>query len=161
MVSRPLHIKDSKYFTMQHSDLYRSSFAHGVPATIVKDQHDVPLPDVEVLRLSPSPHQERGVESFFALCTLTEILADILPLVYNLQAQWYRDSPRKLRRIQTQLDDWEENLPEWLRLSSEDCIGPQAGSCSLWLSFLAVKMLMCRIALRVSRPSPSACRPLV
>jgi hypothetical protein len=154
MVSRSLYINDS-HTTIYLSNLCRSSFAHGVPATIAKDQYDVPLPDIEVLRLRPSRGQERGVESFFALCTLTEILADILPLVYNLQVKGYRESPRKLRRIQTQLDDWEEGLPQWLRPSNEDGTGPPSGSSSLQLSLLAVKMLMCRIALRVSMRSSS------
>lgn len=135
-----------------NADPCRSSFAHGVPATIAKDQYDVPQPDITVLRLSSSKHEEHGRDSFFALCDLTEILADILPMVYNLQAQRYKDSPRKLRRVQIQIDDWEESLPDWLRLSIEEGPIPQPGACSLQLSLLAIKMLVCRIALRVSIP---------
>ncbi len=103
-----------------------------------------------MLRFSSTIYQKKGTESFFALCSLTEILADILPLIYNLEAQRYKDSLRELRRVQMQLEDWDARLPAWLRRSTEEGSAPQSGACSLQLSFLAIKMLMSRISLRVS-----------
>lgn len=92
---------------------------------------------------------ERGADCFLALCTLTEVLADILPLIYSLNAKSVKESPRKLRRIQTDLDEWEEALPGWIRDTEDDLAEPQSGSCSLRLSYLAVKMLISRLALHV------------
>jgi hypothetical protein len=128
----------------------RSSFAYGVPCSIVKDQYDVSLPDRATLLKRSSQRNGRGTDCFLALCTLTEILADVLPFVFSLNAKSAKESSRNLRRLQTQLDEWEEALPEWIRIDQDQVSDSQDGSCSLQLSFLAVKMLLCRIALRVN-----------
>jgi hypothetical protein len=84
---------------------------------------------------------------------LTEILGELLPLVYGLQQRSPRETTKKIRQIRTDLDVWEDSLPDWLRSpldTSEDRI---AGICSLQLAFLAVKLLVGRVELNV-RLSP-------
>lgn len=78
-----------------HSPL-RSSLAHGIPPHISKDQFDVPMPTVQNL-LSTGQESEkrtRAAESFIPLCSLTQILGDILPLIYDLELD-YKDAGRK------------------------------------------------------------------
>ena len=86
----------------------------------------------------------QGAESFIALCALTEILGDVLPLVYNLHMTSSKDSSKIIRRLGTNLDEWEENLPEWLSVGEANGSGPPTGSSSLQLGLLAFKMLLCR-----------------
>ncbi|BCS29117.1 putative C6 transcription factor [Aspergillus puulaauensis] len=125
------------------------SFAHGVPSQIARNQYDVPLPTVEVLvpSASRSPERVRAAHCHIALCRLTEILGELLPLVYGLQHRSPRETTKEIRRIRTDLDVWEDSLPDWLRSpvgQSEDRI---AGLCSLQLAFLAVKLLVGRVEL--------------
>ncbi|KAL6236616.1 hypothetical protein BDW75DRAFT_206497 [Aspergillus navahoensis] len=125
------------------------SFGHGVPPQIAKNQYDVPLPTVEVLvpPASRSPERVRAAHCHIALCRLTEILGELLPLVYGLQQRSPRETTKKIRQIRTDLDVWEDSLPDWLRSPlgpSEDRI---AGLSSLHLSFLAVKLLVGRVEL--------------
>jgi hypothetical protein len=91
-----------------------------------------------------------GAHSFRALCQLTEILGDILPLIYNTRRRKREPEVRSLRRIEAFLDDWEESLPQWLNPTSPDFQRGQPGALNLQLSFLAVKMCICRVSLLVS-----------
>ncbi|KKK14366.1 hypothetical protein ARAM_006057 [Aspergillus rambellii] len=125
------------------------SFGHGVPPQISKNQYDVPLPTVEVLisQASRTPERVRAAHCHIALCRLTEILGELLPLVYGLQQRFPRETTKKARQIRTDLDIWEDSLPDWLRTptdSSEDRI---SGISSLHLAFLAVKLLVGRVEL--------------
>ncbi|PWY80541.1 C6 transcription factor [Aspergillus heteromorphus CBS 117.55] len=126
------------------------SFGHGVPPQIAKNQYDVPLPTVDVLipQASRTPERIRATHCHIALCRLTEILGELLPLVYGLQYQAHREITKKVRQIRTDLDAWEDSLPNWLQTpplsSSEERI---AGTSSLQLGFLAVKMLVSRVEL--------------
>ncbi|KAL3468387.1 fungal-specific transcription factor domain-containing protein [Aspergillus heterothallicus] len=125
------------------------SFGHGVPPQISKNQYDVPLPTVDVLvpPSSRSPERIRAAHCHIALCRLTEILGELLPSVYGLQQRSPRETTKKIRQIRTDLDVWEDSLPDWLKTpldTSEDRI---AGICSLQLAFLAVKLLVGRVEL--------------
>ena len=86
----------------------------------------------------------QGAESFIALCALTEVLGDMRPLVYKLHMTSSKDSSKIIRRLRTNLDEWEENLPEWLPVDETNGSGPPPGSSSLQLGLLAFKMLLCR-----------------
>ncbi|KAH2393453.1 hypothetical protein KXW92_007778 [Aspergillus fumigatus] len=127
------------------------SFGHGVPPQIAKNQYDVPLPTIDVL--VPPTHRTtervRAAHCHICLCRLTEILGELLPLVYGLQHNLPRETTKKLRQIRTDLDMWEDSLPDWLRTpvhhSSESRV---SGISSLQLSFLAVKMLVSRVELK-------------
>jgi hypothetical protein len=132
----------------------RGGFGHGVPPQIAKSQYDVPLPSVEVLVSSPQPTSQhiRAAHCHIALCRLTEILGELLPLVYLLQLRQTRETSKKLRHIRTDLNMWEHSLPEWLRSPLRSPESPVSGSSSLHLGFLAVKMLVCRVELHVREP---------
>jgi hypothetical protein len=128
------------------------SFAHGVPPQISKIQYDVPLPSVEVLVTQPRATSQhvRAAHCHISLCRLTEILGELLPLVYQLQTKPSRETSKKIRHIRTDLDTWEDALPEWLRAPIQNPETPAGGVSSLHLAFLAVKMLVCRVELHVS-----------
>jgi hypothetical protein len=131
---------------------YRGSFGHGVPPQIAKSQYDVPLPTVDSL-VPPharSNERVRAARCHIALCRLTEILGELLPLVYGLQAKLARESSKKLRQIRTDLDLWEDSLPDWLRSPTQNRGDQLHASSSLQLAFLAVKMLISRVELNVS-----------
>ncbi|GAD93400.1 C6 transcription factor [Paecilomyces variotii No. 5] len=124
------------------------SFGHGVPPSISKTQYDVPLPTVDVL-VPPNdrnPQRVRRAYCYIALCRLTEILGELLPLVYGLQPKSVKETSKRLRHIRTDLDTWEDSLPEWLK-SPQRTDTPVSGASSLQLGFLAVKMLICRVEL--------------
>lgn len=131
----------------------RGSFGHGVPPQIARNQYDVPLPTLEVL-LPNGPgttERVRAAHCHIALCRLTEILGELLPLVYDLQHRYPRETSKKLRQIRTELEMWEDSLPDWLRPPTR-CVEPEIwGPSSLYLSFLAVKMLVSRVELNVSQ----------
>lgn len=132
--------------------MFRSSLAHGVPTYIHRDQYDVPIPDRNELLTVGRESNERlkAADSFILLCRLTEILGQALPLAYNLRDHPNGGALRKLRHVETYLDEWEESLPAWMtRVDDGDAAG-FSGPQSLHLGFLTVKMLLCRISLRVS-----------
>jgi hypothetical protein len=126
-------------------------FGHGVPPQISKSQYDVPLPSVEVLVTQPRATSQhiRAAHCHISLCRLTEILGELLPLVYQLQNKPGRENSKRLRHIRTDLDTWEDSLPEWLRAPVSESENPVSGASSLHLAFLAVKMLVCRVELHV------------
>lgn len=135
----------------------RSSFAHGAPTLISKNQYDVPVPNVAAL-VTPKKDSAQRIESaqcFVALCTLTEILGEILPLVYDRRQRASAEVSRLLRRLETDLDNWEDTEPaiSVLRDGNDAYNQSFGGSSSLRLGFLATKMLICRISFRVSIPS--------
>lgn len=105
-------------------DRERSSFAHGIPPTITKNQYNVPLP------VSESP-------GFVCLCTLSTILGDVLPLVYDLSIG--SEIWRRIRRVEADLDQWEEESPDI--------------SSSIRLGYLSIRLLVCRISLHQASAS--------
>lgn len=122
-----------------------SSYAHGTPPTINRDYQDVPLP-------LDDPNLGASLSSpFYHLCSLTQILAQALPIVYTLRNN-YDDMWREVRTVEHLLDEWELHLPGGLRhIQGHQSSDEQTtGSSSLHCCFLAVKMLVCRVALRVS-----------
>ncbi|KAI1927267.1 hypothetical protein LOZ58_002221 [Ophidiomyces ophidiicola] len=127
-----------------------ASSGHGVPPQISRNHYDVPLPTIETLvpHSGASQQRFRAAHGYIFLCRLTEILGDLLPLVYGLQPKNSKETSKTVRRMRTELDRWEDSLPEWLRSpQNENCI-PTSGSSSLQLAFLSVKMLVCRIELQ-------------
>ncbi|KAB8229137.1 hypothetical protein ETB97_006391 [Aspergillus alliaceus] len=127
------------------------SFGHGVPPQIAKNQYDVPLPTIDGLlpQNGRTTERVRAAHCHVALCRLTEILGELMPLVYGLQHRLSRETSKRLRQIRTDLDMWEDSLPDWLRsplnTGSEERI---SGTSSLQLAFLAVKMLVSRVELK-------------
>lgn len=109
----------------------------------------MPLPTVDVLLPQGSRTTERLRAAYchIALCRLTEILGELLPLVYGLQLRQSREISRKVRQIRTDLDMWEDSLPELLRSPSDSSENRIAGTSSLQLAFLSLKMLLSRVEL--------------
>jgi hypothetical protein len=151
-------IHDRWYLPFTHSKrnrrhFSRASFAHGVPPNINKTNYNVPLPTLDDLKSTglSSTCQLRSAETFISLCSLSEVLGDILPLVYDLQMNPQKDTAKRLRKLEVDLDHWEEDLPEWLHLADRRPLKPVvSGSSSLQLGFLAVRLLIRRIKLHVS-----------
>lgn len=142
--------------------MFRASLAHGTPPHIHPQQFDVEVPDVTSLLVGGATSDNdsgrtsgpriMGAQSFRALCQLTEILGDILPLIYDTRSRRPEAQVRSLKRIEASLDEWEENLPPSLNAKTPDFQRDQPGALSLQLSFLAVKMCICRVSLLVNLP---------
>ncbi|KAM0166001.1 hypothetical protein ACHAQE_001860 [Botrytis cinerea] len=93
-----------------------SSLAHGVPAHIRRNEYDVPLPTLEGLLTEGNQETSRirPAECFILLCELTEVLGDILPLLYDRRcSRPITETNKLLRQLETNLDKWEESLPLW------------------------------------------------
>lgn len=90
---------------------------------------------------------------YIALCQLTEILGDLLPLVYGLQPNPPKETSKTLRRLRADLDSWEDSLPDWLKPTQRDTVSPISGSSNLHLAFLSLKMLVSRVELQVGLKS--------
>ncbi|KAH8653573.1 fungal-specific transcription factor domain-containing protein [Xylariales sp. PMI_506] len=137
-----------------------ASLSHGTPNHIQNDQWDVTLPTLESVAVGSagdegfdSDSHRKGAQSFIALCQLTKILGDILPLVYSLKPQKVEGQWKILRRIETDIDAWEDQLPYFLNPGDDELQRNAPGALNLKLSFLAVKMLICRVAVQISDPS--------
>ena len=128
----------------------RSSLAHGTPPNISRANYDVPLPSPDSLTNGgySSEASERATASFLHLCLLTQILGDILPLVYALHPN-QDDMWKSIRRIECALDDWRDALPDFLR--NPDVLNGERsnGTSNLIFCFLSVRVLLCRVAFRV------------
>ena len=119
-----------------------SSIAYGAPPHISKGYYDVPRPTVASL-ISPksTPQQKHATTCFVHLCVLTELLGDILPLVYHIDPD--RELlAREVERFKLTLNDLETQLPDWLPLPN------RSGSSMLWLCFLSVRLILARITFR-------------
>lgn len=93
--------------------------------------------------------------SFHYLCSLTQILTGMLPLVYRLDG----DSAHTLRttkRLECAADDWEAVLPADMRTESALWSAPVNGSSSLWFCYLSLRLLLCRLSLRERMPQITA-----
>ncbi|GAB7340263.1 hypothetical protein MBLNU457_6726t2 [Dothideomycetes sp. NU457] len=128
---------------------YWSSFAHGTPPNVTKDRYDVPLPTISTLVGHDSREEgpDAGTESFRQLCILTEILGELLPIVYSLKPDWDTTS-KVLRRSESQLDDWEAAIGTTFSIRAGNYA--PAGYCSLWFGYLSVRLLVARLYLRAA-----------
>jgi hypothetical protein len=140
----------------------RASLCHGTPSHIHRDQWDVPLPELDSLldtisgdTAATSEGLAKGAKSFIKLCQLTEILGDVLPLIYALRGSSIDNNMKRLRKLESMTDDWEASLPEWLDAESVATFQRNApGALNLRLSFLALKICLCRVSLQVSSHVP-------
>lgn len=131
------------------ADENRSSLAHGTPPNINSSNWDVSDPSMAILTTKGSFTQHgRSFESFLHLCSLTRILAEMLPLVYDLrpveESTW-----KTIRRLEHRLDVWQDALPDYLRHKTPQCPSEVNGASNLWFCYLSAKILLCRLSLRV------------
>ncbi|KAH7115280.1 fungal-specific transcription factor domain-containing protein [Dendryphion nanum] len=123
---------------------YWSSIAYGNPPHIHKGYYDVPLPTITTL-LSPksTPYQKYASTCFVHLCALTQLLGDILAIVYHIGPDPATLSA-SVTHLKSVLNDLESQLPEWLPLPD------RPGSSNLWFCFLSMRLLLSRVALRAA-----------
>lgn len=140
-----------------------SSLAHGVPAHIRKNEYDVSLPTLDGLLTGEdgdyTTPRNKPAECFILLCALTEVLGDILPPLYDRRCRPATETNKLLRRLEIDLDEWEESLPRWAANQSNSAL--VSGLSSLRLEFLSVKMLVCRIGFHSATHSSEQCLPEV
>ena len=121
-----------------------SSIAYGAPPHIVKGFYDVPKPSLEMLLSTKATMtQKYASHCFLHLCAITELLGDILPLVYRIgpDPQELSDAVERLKVV---LNDLESQLPAWLPEPD------RPGTSNLWFCFLSMRLLLSRVALRAS-----------
>ena len=115
--------------------------------------YDVPLPSMDSLKYfcGKSTVHLQSAEIFISLCSLSQILGHILPLVYDISIDKQKHMTEQLRQLEVDLGNWEDSLPEWLQLGQRLPLKPIiSGSSNLQLCFLEVKLLIRRIKLHVS-----------
>ena len=124
------------------------NFAQGTPPYISKGHYDVPLPTVESLTLGRggSVKHTRAAEVFVHLCRLTEIVGDVLPLIYHIRSGNDSIAAEQTSRSEIELNRWMESRPSWLNLNDYHNRPPVPGLVNLQLSYLSVRMLLRRIA---------------
>jgi hypothetical protein len=127
-----------------------SSMGHGIPPTIHPNYYDVPLVTSDMLGTSTNLEKDfQSTLSFVYLCKLTQILGQLLPLVYALQMD-LDEMGRKLRKIECALDDWSVALPEHLAPNQSTAALSVNGSSNLWFAYLSIKLLTCRLGFKVT-----------
>jgi len=93
-----------------------------------------------------------------ALCRLTTLLGDILPLIYDLGDELKSAAKLKaMRRLEAKLDEWEDSLPQdlnFLHPSTFDASAP--GVRSLQVCYHTLKMRLYNLVLHVSVPPASS-----
>lgn len=146
---------------------YWSSIGHGIPPTINSRYYDVPVPTPEILAPPGSSEAfQRATTSFMYFCELTKILGDLIPFVYALDLNTNEVWPQ-LRAIETALDAWAASLPPYLHASASEGLHPLQpspfspplptnGSSNLWFSYLSLKLLVSRLALKLTMSEPSS-----
>ncbi|RAR11950.1 C6 transcription factor-like protein [Stemphylium lycopersici] len=121
-----------------------SSVAYGAPPYVSKGYYDVPRPTVTSLIGSrATPQQKQATTCFVHLCGLTELLAEILPFVYQINPDRVQLA-REIDRFKLELNDLETQLPEWLPLPN------RPGTPMLWLSFLSIRLVLARVIFRAA-----------
>lgn len=140
------------------------NFAQGTPPHINKAHYDVPMPTVELLagnRINIETHH-RAAQCYIELCRLTEIIGDVLPLIYHIRSGNDGVAAEQTSRSEIELNRFNHSRPRWIDYLNFDAEKrPQVpGLVNLHLSYLAVRMLLRRIAWheicqREQNPSPS------
>lgn len=124
------------------------NFAQGTPPYINRDHYDVSIPTMEMLCIQSSGtnRQSDAAKCYIQLCKLTEIVGDILPIIYHVRSG--NDAAAAGRRLQadTALENWLEEQPEGFNLQDVGKRQHILGLPNLQLSYLATRMLLRRIA---------------
>lgn len=124
------------------------NFAQGTPPYISKGHYDVPFPTVDLLTQAraASMKHTRSAEVYIQLCRLTEIVGDVLPLIYHIRSGNDSIAAEQTSRSEIELNRWVESRPGWLNLNDFHNRPPVPGLVNLQLSYLSVRMLLRRIA---------------
>ncbi len=115
---------------------------------ITAGHYDVPIPSLALLTESRqgSVKHVRAAKCYIALCQLTEVVGDVLPLLYHIRSGNDAVAAQQVSKSEVHLRTWLASVPSTLRILdfSRSCATP--GLANLQLSYLAVKMLLARIA---------------
>lgn len=138
------------------------NFAQGTPPHISKAHYDVPMPTIELLaagRINIEKHY-RAAQCYIELCKLTEIIGDVLPLIYHIRSGNDGVAAEQTSRSEIELNRWNHNRPSWIDYTDFESRSDVPGLVNLQLSYLAVRMLLRRIAWheicqREQDPSPA------
>ena len=127
------------------------SLTHGTPPCIHSRNHNVPLPCPEVSSTSNRSAQTDGsCHTFVRLCALTQLLAEILPLIYAIRPEC-SEMQSKVQQVQNSLDVLEESSSV-ARANEDLAQGSATESANLRFCFLTVKMVLGRVAFKVRIP---------
>ena len=88
----------------------------------------------------------RAAECYIALCQLTVILGEILPLLYHIRSGNDAVAAQQVSKSDVDLRTWFARLPHHLSLLDYSRRSDVPGLANLQISYLAVKMLLARIA---------------
>lgn len=124
------------------------NFAQGTPPYISKGHYDVPLPTMNMLTQgrTGSVRHARAAEVYIHLCRLTEIVGDVLPLIYHIRSGNDSIAAEQTSRSEIELNRWLESRPAWLDMNDFHNRLQVPGLLNLQLSYLSVRMLLRRIA---------------
>jgi hypothetical protein len=133
--------------TCPHADVAKYNFTYGTPPYITVGHYDVPLLTIEVLAAprTGSIKRVRAAECYIALCQLTLVLGDILPLLYHIRSGNDAVAAQQVSKSEVDLRTWFNGLPPQLCLLDYSKRSDIPGLANLQLSYLAVKMLLARI----------------
>ncbi|KAF3905486.1 hypothetical protein ABW20_dc0107944 [Dactylellina cionopaga] len=131
-----------------------SSLSYGTPPNIAKGCYDVRLPDSNQTAPSPRINTTNGYHnltpccatSFYSLCSLTQILAEMLPMVYHLNPDPMA-LLETLRTTSAMLRRWEDASSEPSRRAA--AFRDNSGS-NLQFCYLSAKLLFSRLNLRAA-----------
>ncbi|KAL4865299.1 hypothetical protein BDV12DRAFT_174822 [Aspergillus spectabilis] len=131
------------------------SLAYGTPLQVHRAQYDVPFPSVDDICPNPTPSHERAAASIFvALTTLTDVLARYLEHVYSVSRTPLQSPEMSELDLEQILRDWEESLSDDVRhLVLRGIHLDIPGAANFRLAYLAVKLLLRRLQLNMSRAS--------
>ncbi|EPS36717.1 hypothetical protein H072_9709 [Dactylellina haptotyla CBS 200.50] len=132
-----------------------SSVSYGTPPNIVKGCYDVQLPEPKPVS-SPKTNGHSSANgyplpspccsnSFYSLCSLSQILAEMLPMVYNLNP----DPALMIETLKTtavMLRRWEDAAADSARRAATK----DYASSNLQFCYLSVKLLFSRLSLRAA-----------
>ncbi|KAL4882506.1 fungal-specific transcription factor domain-containing protein [Aspergillus karnatakaensis] len=129
------------------------SLAYGTPLQVHRAQYDVPFPTVNDLCASTAaPHERAAASIFVALTTLTDVLARYLEYVYSVSTTSPQSPELSEMDLEQVLGDWEESLSDDVRyLVLRGTHLEVAGAANFRLAYLAVKLLLRRIQLNMSK----------
>ena len=130
------------------ADCPKFNFSNGTPPYITAGHYDVPIPDSTFITewRRTSLRHVRAMECYIGLCQLTEVIGDILPLLYHIRSGNDAVAAKQVSKSEADIVRWSEALPSWLSLTDFHHRPDVPGLPNLQLSYLAVKMLLARIA---------------
>ncbi|KIW84303.1 hypothetical protein Z517_03553 [Fonsecaea pedrosoi CBS 271.37] len=127
--------------------------AHGTPPHVAQEHYNVPVPTMDLLlhNKAPSTEQTRAAEVYITLCRLTEVVGDLLPLIYHVRSRADNIAVQQRAKVELRLQQWVEECPDWLNLHALLQRPTTPGFPNLQLSYFAVRMLLCQITWHQSR----------